>query len=70
MIIYTLTWAFQAIGLGIFWAQPGPAVVGFLCMGLFVGWSWWQESSSVRSANFPIFRTFDEGKPWTSSSGP
>lgn len=34
--IYTLTWAFQAIGLGLFWGQPGPALVGFLGMGIFV----------------------------------
>jgi putative membrane protein len=43
LIIYTLTWAFQAIGLGIFWGQPGPALVGFSVMGLFVGWAWSKE---------------------------
>lgn len=40
LIIYTLTWAFQAVGLGIFWGQPGPALIGFLAMGVFVVWSW------------------------------
>ncbi len=40
LIIYTLTWLFQAIGLGIFWGQPGPALVGFVIMGIFVLWSW------------------------------
>ena len=43
MVIYTLTWAFQVVGLGIFWGQPGPAVVGFLAMGLFVTWGWYLE---------------------------
>lgn len=36
IVIYTLTWAFQAVGLGIFWGQPGPALAGFLAMGVFV----------------------------------
>ncbi len=27
------TWLFQALGLGVFWGQPGPAVVGFVVMG-------------------------------------
>lgn len=34
-VIYTLTWLLQAIGLGVFWGQPGPALVGFLAMGVF-----------------------------------
>jgi putative membrane protein len=70
MVIYTLTWAFQAIGLGIFWGQPGPAAIGFLGMGVFVVWSWWEKSSSARSPNFLAFRPVNEGKSWTSSSGP
>jgi putative membrane protein len=71
MVIYTLTWAFQAIGLGIFWGQPGPAVVGLLGMGLFVGWSWCKELSSVQSPDFwPSTPPASESKPWTSSSGP
>ncbi len=39
-VIYALTWAFQAVGLGFFWGQPGPAAAGFAGMGLFVGWAW------------------------------
>jgi putative membrane protein len=38
--VYTLTWALQTIGLGLFWAMPGPAVVGFLAMGAFVLLAW------------------------------
>jgi len=34
--IYALTWILQAIGLGLFWGQPGPALVGFVAMGAFV----------------------------------
>lgn len=35
LIIYIITWLFQTIGLAVFWGQPGPALVGFLVMGLF-----------------------------------
>ena len=46
MVIYTATWAFQAIGLGIFWGQPGPALAGLACMGVFVVWAWSKERKS------------------------
>jgi uncharacterized membrane protein len=36
LAIYVVTWIFQAIGLGAFWGQPGPALGGFVGMGLFV----------------------------------
>ena len=42
-VIYVLTWIFQAIGLGIFWGQPGPALVGFLGMGSLAAWAWFRE---------------------------
>jgi putative membrane protein len=35
-LVYTLTWILQTIGQGIFWQQPGPALVGFVCAGFFV----------------------------------
>jgi putative membrane protein len=40
LIIYTLTWFFQTLGLGLFWAQPLPALAGFVGMGLFVILAW------------------------------
>ncbi len=39
-VMYTIVWVLQAIGLGIFWSQPGPALVGFLAMGAFTVWYW------------------------------
>lgn len=36
VLIYTITWILQSIGLGIFWSQPAPALIGFATMGLFV----------------------------------
>ncbi len=48
LVIYTLTWIFQAIGLGVFWGQLGPALSGFLGMGIFTTIAWrqvWKHSS-------------------------
>jgi lycopene cyclase domain-containing protein len=42
LLIYTLTWLFQAVGLGVFWDQAGPALTGFLGMGIFCLWAWRQ----------------------------
>lgn len=33
LIIYGVIWLFQAIGLGVFWGQAGPAIFGFVGMG-------------------------------------
>jgi uncharacterized membrane protein len=35
-LVYLLTWALQSLGQGIFWSQPGPALVGFTGSGIFV----------------------------------
>lgn len=40
LVIYTVTWVLQTIGLGIFWNAPGPALWGFLGMGVFVILCW------------------------------
>jgi uncharacterized membrane protein len=64
--IYTLTWAFQAVGLGIFWDQPGPALSGFLAMGVFVVWAWYKEFPVFQSSNPPICKS----NSWISSPGP
>ena len=42
-LVYVLTWLLQTIGQGIFWSQPGPAVVGFIGSGIFV-WLAWKKS--------------------------
>jgi len=60
MVIYALTWAFQAVGLGVFWGQPGPALAGFTSMGIFVMWAWRKEIPKLpdsQSANSPIFQS-------------
>ena len=40
LLVYTLTWALQSVGLALFWAMPGPATVGCVAMGLFVVLAW------------------------------
>ena len=36
LVIYTITWLLQSVGQAIFWNMPGPALVGFGGMGIFV----------------------------------
>ncbi len=36
LVIYTITWFLQSVGLALFWGMPGPALVGMLGMGVFV----------------------------------
>lgn len=40
LIIYTITWALEAIGLLVFFGLPGPGVAGFFVMGFFVFFAW------------------------------
>lgn len=40
LIVYTITWALESIGLFVFFGLPGPGLVGFIGMGLFVGLAW------------------------------
>ncbi|NJL93508.1 MAG: carotenoid biosynthesis protein [Anaerolineae bacterium] len=47
-LIYSLTWWFQAVGLGIFWKRPGPALFGALGMGAFVWLAWRKEARRWR----------------------
>jgi len=36
LVIYTITWFLQTIGQAVFWGMPGPALFGFVGMGVFV----------------------------------
>jgi len=38
--IYVVTWILQTIGQLCFWQMPGPALTGFVTMGLMIGWAW------------------------------
>jgi uncharacterized membrane protein len=36
IVIYAVVWIFQAVGLSVFWGQVGPALFGFVVMGLLL----------------------------------
>jgi uncharacterized membrane protein len=38
--IYALVWIIEAIGQVLFWGLPGPALCGFIGMGIFVWLAW------------------------------
>ena len=38
VLVYALTWLLEAVGLGVFWRQPGPALCGFAGMGSLLLW--------------------------------
>jgi lycopene beta-cyclase len=40
LLIYTITWLLEMVGLAIFWGMPGPALAGGFFMGFFaiLGW--------------------------------
>lgn len=40
LVVYTITWALESIGLVLFFGRPGPGLVGFIIMGLFVALAW------------------------------
>ncbi len=40
LIIYTITWFLEVVGLALFWGMPGPALAGGLGMMLFVYIGW------------------------------
>lgn len=40
LIIYTITWFLEVVGLALFWGMPGPALAGGLGMMVFVYVGW------------------------------
>lgn len=40
IVIYTLTWLIETVGLVLFWGLYGPALAGFIGMGVFVVVAW------------------------------
>jgi putative membrane protein len=47
LIIYAVVWIFQAIGQSVFWGQVGPAVFGFVAMGLLFSLALWSVGRSL-----------------------
>jgi putative membrane protein len=42
VVIYALTWLIEMVGQTVFWQFYGPALCGFIGMGVFVVWAWWR----------------------------
>ncbi len=40
LLVYSLVWMLEAVGLGLFFRLPGAAATGFLGMGIFVAIAW------------------------------
>jgi putative membrane protein len=40
LLIYVVTWILQTLGQLFFWQMPGPALSGFVGMGLFIALAW------------------------------
>ena len=40
LVVYILTWLLQFISLFFFWGLPGPALVGYVCMGALLAAAW------------------------------
>jgi putative membrane protein len=40
IVIYALVWLIEAAGQALFWGLPGPALWGFVGMGVFVALAW------------------------------
>jgi len=52
LAIYAVTWIFQGIGLGVFWGQPGPALAGFIGMGLFTILAYFSARAEASQADY------------------
>ncbi|MCA9882042.1 MAG: carotenoid biosynthesis protein [Anaerolineae bacterium] len=47
--VYALVWFLQSVGLGVFWGQPGPAIVGCVAMGSIMVAAYWGHHQRPRS---------------------
>ena len=47
VLVYTATWLLESVGLLLLWGLPGPALWGFLGMGLFVLLVWSREEKGM-----------------------
>lgn len=54
LLVYTITWFLQSVGLAIFWAMPGPALCGFVAMGAFVVAAWRHHRHIAPIADQPL----------------
>jgi uncharacterized membrane protein len=46
LVVYTLTWLLETVSLIIFWGLPGPAVCGYIAMGILATLAWHADSAA------------------------
>jgi len=46
LVVYTLTWLLETVGLIVFWGLPGPAVCGYVAMGILTALAWHANSAA------------------------
>ena len=72
LVMYTITWLMQAVGLGIMWGQPWPALAGFIGMGVFAvpawraEWKAWTQNAATTKPepeNHPVAETVKDHEP-------
>ena len=61
-LIYGLTWIVQALVLGLFWGQPGPALAGFLGMGVFFVGAVWLERTAWLAGWQALIGHWEQGR--------
>lgn len=49
LVVYSLTWLIETVGLILFWGLYGPALAGFAGMGIFVLLGWRRKPAPIRS---------------------
>jgi len=49
LVVYSLTWLIETVGLILFWGLYGPAAAGFTGMGIFVFLGWRLKRAHIRS---------------------
>jgi len=42
LLVYSITWVMETVGLMFFWGLTGPALAGFVGMGSLAVWSMWR----------------------------
>jgi len=50
-VVYTLTWILETVGLVVFWQLPGPAVCGYVAMGVLVALAWQSYQKTTDESN-------------------
>jgi uncharacterized membrane protein len=51
LVVYTMTWILETVGLVGFWQLPGPAVCGYVAMGVLAALAWRSYQKATNESN-------------------